>query len=386
IMRIAMFSDTYTPQINGVVTSINTFMRELRAKGHEVYIFGPQLKGVTEKDFEFRFQSAPYLFHTEQRLVYPYSRKLKQFKDLGIDIIHSHTPFGMGWLALRMAKKYKLPLVHTYHTLFTEYVHYVPLVGSGIMQWVAKRVSRDYCNGCNWVITPSEAMKKELETYGVKSEISVIPTGIDITMKEKGQAEAARERYGISPEQKILMYAGRLGKEKNIDFLLRSFRKVVQKNENCIFVIAGDGPYRKNLEWLTKALHLERKVFFTGYLNKEDIASLYKAASLFIFASVTETQGLVIGEAMDMGTPVVAVNAMGIADVIEGDKGGLASSLDVHEFSEKILTLLNDENLYQQKAAETVKIGDEMCTEIMANKLIDGYEKILATKAPRHEE
>ncbi|MFC1517176.1 glycosyltransferase family 4 protein [Candidatus Margulisiibacteriota bacterium] len=376
-MRIAMFSDTYSPQINGVVTSINTFMHELRKKGHEVYIFGPQLKGVTEKDFEFRFQSAPYLFHSEHRLVYPYSRKLKQFKDLEIDVIHSHTPFSMGWLALRLAKKHKIPLVHTYHTLFTEYVHYLPVVGEGIGQWMAKRLSKDYCNSCSLVITPSQAMQKELHTYGVKTAMEVIPTGIDITVKDKGDAEQARVRYGLPPGKPILLYAGRLGKEKNIDFLLRVFRKVLQKNEDASFVIAGDGPYRKNLEWLAKVLHLEKRVLFTGYLDREDLASLYKAATVFIFASVTETQGLVVGEAMDTGTPVVAVNAMGIADVIEGDKGGLASTLDVNDFAKKTMKLLADRELYQKKAVEAVKVGENMCTTLMAEKLVAGYQSIL---------
>lgn len=376
-MRIAMFSDTYSPQINGVVTSINTFMRELRAKGHEVYIFGPQLKGVAEQDFEFRFQSAPYLFQSEHRLVYPYSRKLKQFKDLEIDVIHSHTPFAMGWLALRLAKKHKIPLVHTYHTLFTEYVHYVPILGEGIGQWVAKKISRDYCNKSRLVVTPSQAIKKELQNYGVKTKIEVIPTGIDITMKEKGEAEAARVRYGIPPEVPILLYAGRLGKEKNIDFLLRAFRKVGQKNDKAMFVIAGDGPFRKNLEWLAKVLHIEKKVLFTGYLNREDLSSLYKAATLFVFASVTETQGLVIVEAMDMGTPVVAVNAMGISDVIEGDKGGLASALDVHDFAEKVLQMLGNKEFYQKKSAEALKIGEAMRSGHMAQKLINSYKNII---------
>ncbi len=375
-MRIAMFSDTYTPQINGVVTSINTFMHELRSQGHEVYIFGPQLSGVTENDFEFRFQSAPYLFHSEQRLIYPYSRKLKQFKDLEIDIIHSHTPFSMGWLALRLAKKHNIPLVHTYHTLFTEYVHYVPL-GQGIMQWVTKRISRNYCNSCQLVITPSQAMKKELESYGVRSPIEVIPTGIDVSMRAKGKAELARERYGIAPDVKILLYAGRLGKEKNVDFLLRAFRKVVKKDDKVMFVIAGDGPYRKNLEWLTRAFHLEDKVYFTGYLNKEDLASLYKASALFLFASVTETQGLVILEAMDIGTPVVAVNAMGVADAIGDDRGGLASPLDPHVFAEKVLTLLHDDVLYTKKITEARQIGENMCTKHMADKLITGYHRII---------
>jgi len=379
-MRIAMFSDTYSPQINGVVTSINTVMRELRDMGHEVYIFGPHLKGVTEKDFEFRFQSAPYLFHSEHRLVYPYSRKLKNFKALEIDVIHSHTPFAMGWLALRLAKKHNIPLVHTYHTLFTEYVHYVPWLGESVGLWIAKKISRDYCNSCQWVIAPSGSMKKELQAYGVKTNIDVIPTGIDITLKEKGDAETARVRYGISPDTKILLYAGRLGKEKNIDFLLRSFRNIVKEEKHVIFVIAGDGPFRKNLEWLAKTLHVEDKVLFTGYLGKEDLASLYKAATVFTFASVTETQGLVVAESMDIGTPVVAVNAMGIADVIDGDEGGLASSLDTKEFSKKVLTLLQDEVLLKQKAKGAVKIGEAMCTEIMVKKMVAGYQKISVGK------
>jgi len=375
-----MFSDTYTPQINGVVTSINTFMSELRAKGHEVYIFGPQLKGVTEKDFEFRFQSAPYLFHSEHRVVYPYSRKLRQFKDLEIDVIHSHTPFSMGWLALRLAKKHNIPLVHTYHTLFTEYVHYVPIVGKGVMQWVAKRIGRDYCNSCQWVLAPSEAIKKELRSYGVKTEISVIPTGIDVTMKEKGDAERARVRFGLPPEEKLLLYAGRLGQEKNIDFLLRAFKKVLQKDPKVNFAIAGDGPFRKNLEWLAKLLHIRKKIVFCGYLGREDLAGVYKAADLFVFASVTETQGLVVAEAMDIGTPVVAVNAMGVADVISGDRGGLASSLDTNEFAEKILRLLEDKELYQQKAKDAVKVGEDMRSEHMVQKLLAGYTKILNKK------
>lgn len=381
-MKIGMFTDTYTPQINGVVTSINSFAQELQAQGHEVYIFAPKLADSKPEPNVFHFKSIKYPMMPEHQLAYALGDHYQTFKELKLDVIHSHTPFTMGLLALFLAKQHQIPLVHTYHTLFTEYVHYIPF-GKSIGVWLSKGASRKYCQSCDLVVVPSEAMRLELQTYGVTQEIDIIPTGVNQQFAELGEKSSMRKKYNIAENIDIIAYAGRVAREKNIEFLLKVYKEILKVRSHILFVVIGDGPHRPHIEHLAEELGIKHKMLFTGYISdKTELASWYKAANAFVFSSVTETQGLVILEAMSVGTPVVAVNAMGIKDIIQENLGGFASKLDVSEFSLKLMRLLSSKTLCAQKSLEAKALADRLSMKHMTERLVRNYQRLVdvATK------
>lgn len=377
-MRIAMFTDTYKPTINGVVTAIEIIKKELERKGHTVFIFAPMLPGETKRQKRvFRFNSMVFPFQPEHRLTFPYSRILNKFERLRFDVIHAQTPFSMGILAAYLAKKYHIPLVHTYHTLFTEYIHYMKLeadVFKDMVKWASKR----YCNMCDVIVAPSAKIVDELIDYGVKPPIEVIPTGIDfIEEADLTPTQDLIKKFNIPSGRKLLCYAGRLGKEKNIDFIINLFPLVLKKFPNTHLLVVGDGPEKKHLVELSQKLNISDHITFTGYVDRIDVFSIANLSDIFTFASTTETQGLVVIEALSMKTPVVAVDAMGVSDVLIGNVGGFLTRLDSREFSEKIMTLLGDDSIYQTKAQEAIIRAHEWSAENMTAKLIKCYNNII---------
>ena len=378
-MNIAFFTDTYLPQINGVVTSIEIFREALERKGHNVYIYAPYIGGkkkIIDPPNVFRFKSAKFLFQPEYRISLPFSRSLAQFQMQDIDIIHAHTPFTMGLLGLYLAKKYDIPLVHTYHTLFSEYVHYLPVptdYGKSFAVWASK----SYCNNNQAVIVPALRIKEELENYGVTTPIVVIPTGIMLTSYFRIDTAPIAEKYQLDPSCDYLVTIARLGKEKNIPFLLRSFQKVAEQKPNARFILIGDGPERKNLEKEAKKLGILEKLVFTGYVDRSVIFPLLKASKIFVFASKTETQGLVILEALSMKVPAVAVDAMGVSSVLEDGQGGFLSPEDETVFAGHVLSMLNDEKLYQAKRREAFQKAFSLSANKMARKLVNTYKSNL---------
>lgn len=376
-MNIAYFTDTYKPQVNGVVSSIESFRQALEARGHKVYIFAPKMKGVKELDNVFYFRSIPYFFHKEVRLSWPSSRQLFKFSDLNIDIIHSQTPFTLGELALALGRLFKIPVMHTYHTFFSAYTHYVPFSPRQLTEAVARKASKRYCNACKLVLVPSQMMGDFLLSYGVTTPIEILPTGIDIFKPTVQDTLNLKHRYHIPLENKLLLYVGRLVKEKNIIFLLETFKIIVSQNPNITFMLVGDGPERKNLEKHARHVGLKHKVIFTGYLDKSEVFNCYESADLFVFSSKTETQGLVLAEAMSVGLPAVAVNAMGVSDILHDGIGGVLCEELTTEFSETVLDLLNDKQKWEQKSGEAMVKVEDWTTDVMVERLIGFYERVL---------
>ena len=381
-MKIGMFTDTYTPQINGVVTSINSFTKELEAQGHEVYIFAPKLKNSIPQPNVFHFKSFKYPMMPEHQFAYALGDHYQEFKNIDFDIIHSHTPFTLGLLALFLAKQHNIPLVHTYHTLFTEYVHYMPF-SKGLGVWLSKQASRKYCQSCDLVVVPSEAMRLELQDYGVTQEIDIIPTGVSQQFAEHGDPQDIRQKHNIPDDVDIITYAGRVAREKNIEFLLKVYKEILKVRQRILFAVIGDGPHRGHIERMAEEMGIKHKMLFTGYVSdKIELASWYKASSAFVFASLTETQGLVILEAMSAGTPVVAISAMGIKDIIQENRGGFASLPDVSEFSLKLMRLLSSKELRTQKSLEATALAESLSMRHMAERLSRNYQRFVdvATK------
>ncbi len=375
-MNIAFFTDTYLPQINGVVTSIEIFREALEIKGHNVYIFAPYVRNHAKEENVFRFSSAKFMFQPEYRISFPFSRKLAIFSKLKIDIIHSHTPFSMGLLALFLAKKHNIPLVHTYHTLFSEYVHYLP-VPSDYAKNFAIWASKSYCNTNHLVIAPTDQIKDELKNYNVTSPIEVIPTGIHLTDVHKISTEEVFQKYNLNHKLIYLSTISRLGKEKNIPFLLQSFKLINKEMPETRLIIMGDGPERKSLEKLAHKLGIFEMLIFTGYIERTLLFPLLKLSAAFIFASKTETQGLVILEALSMKVPAIAVNAMGVVNILEDGVGGFLSEENEEEFASITIKLLKDINLQNQKKEEAYEKATSMSANKMAKKLIVCYQSLI---------
>ena len=382
-MRIGFFTDTYTPQINGVVTSICLFKQALIERGHEVYVFAPTPEHADDDAKTVRFHSLPFVFQPEMRLASPFSfEALRVLDDVDLDIVHSHDPFAIGLFGLNVARRHKVPYVHTYHTLYPEYVHYV--WKTRLTQKLAERLSREFCEQCSSIIAPSTKVERYLRSWGVTVPISVIATGVDIERYAKVDArrvEALAQRAGVKPDERVLLFMGRLGKEKNVELLLRALWH--SHMPNIRLVIGGDGPHRQYLEAMATELGIENQVSFVGYLKGDDAVAAYHLAHAFAFASTTETQGLVIGEAMAAGLPVIAVEDHAVEDFVITGRTGLVTPGRPEDLGAAFDELLGDETRRLEFAAAARVRAASFSIERQAERLERHYEHAIATHKPR---
>jgi glycosyltransferase involved in cell wall biosynthesis len=300
-----MVSDVYFPRVNGVSTSIQTLRQALVAAGHTSVLVAPDYPAAAAESGIVRVPGWQIPRDPEDRLMHPRAldAALDQLDSANFDLVHIHTPFlahrgGVNW-----ARRHGLPCVETYHTLFEEYFHhYLPFLPKRWLAAAARMISRKECDGVSAVIAPSSAMKHALLTYGVSSPIHIIPTGLNLADFANCDGHAFRSRHGIAPERPVIAYVGRVAFEKNLDFLLRVTELVRRDLPGVLFVIAGEGPARASLERAVAKRGLTNNVRFVGYLERRtELPACYCAADVFVFASKTETQGLVLLEAMALG-------------------------------------------------------------------------------------
>ncbi|MFA5097305.1 MAG: glycosyltransferase [Candidatus Margulisiibacteriota bacterium] len=380
-MKIAVFSESYKPYISGVTRSIEIFEKELLALGHEVYIFAPDYPGHKDNNSRIiRFPSLPTKY-PGFRIAVPLSRLIP---DLGFDIVHSNSIFQLGILAMRYARKKNIPFVFTFHTMFTEYLHNVPLPRALSVKAVSFLI-RSFCNRCARVIVPTAVTKKYLEGFGVSSPIDVLASGIDMELAGKASACGIRKELGISENSPVLVYVGRLSKEKNIPFLFEAFKIVLcafdpvgaYRDTPLLLIVAG-GPLEKEYKQMAEGLGISKNVVFAGQKPYPEVLDYYKASDLFVFASTTETQGLVVAEAKACGLPAVALDAQGISECIhDGQDGYLVSTAAsgnrdalLKEFSDRILLLLKDKNLRKAFSLNASKNAlAEFSSGVLAKKL-----------------
>jgi glycosyltransferase involved in cell wall biosynthesis len=382
-MNICLVTDTYLPRVNGVVRSVQSFAQQFRELGHRVWIFAPEFPEY--KDLEpdvVRFPSRYLSFDPEDRLAnmkHPGSKALvAKLADYKFDIIHNQTPFSLGMASVKWARQLQIPLVHTYHTLFEAYVHnYLKLIPDFAGHWAAARFSRWYCNRHDLIIAPSSPMAEALLGYGVKAPVGINPTGIDLAPFKSVNGERMRQKLGFAKDDIMLLAMGRVAKEKNLPFLLDVLERLIPLQPKARLVIAGQGPALNLIKAEVVRRKLENKVVFVGNLDRQDWADLYGAAELHLLASVTETQGMVLTEAMAAGTPCVAVAAMGVKDVM-ADGGGLAVNLDLTEYTNAVQLLLTDKKLYAEKLAEAKLQAQNWSIQAKAKELLSKYEKLIA--------
>ncbi|MDW7739462.1 MAG: glycosyltransferase family 4 protein [Bacillota bacterium] len=375
-MKIGIFTDSFRPYTSGVVRSIELFTREFTSRGHKVYIFGPDypLLHPPKEEGVFRFISVPAPTMPEFWLPIPISVQLgPTIKKLGLDLIHVHSPFLMGSLGARAARRYKLPLLFTFHTLYEQYVHYLPLVGKSSKQ-VVQTIARDFCNRCNTVIAPSQMVVNYLERIGVKSPVIAIPTGVDLEEFRNLNPNWLVENYGVRQDEKVLLFVGRLGKEKNVTFLLKAFSEVNSAIPETRLVLVGQGPLEHYLHKQAVKLGIQDKLTFTGMLPRHKIIHCYASADLFVFPSVTETQGLVIGEAKATGLPVIAIRAFGPAEMVIHGDDGLLTDPTLPSFTQAILDILKDQALHEKMSNNALKNVTHISSASCAERMLEVYQ------------
>ncbi len=381
-MKILMLTDVYFPRVNGVSTSIQTFRRELRELGHEIWVVAPEYGQPTadERDID-RIISRRVLFDPEDRMMRPrlLARRLESFQHSNFDLVHVQTPFVAHYAGLRLARRLGIPCVETYHTFFEEYLfHYLPILPKGVWRAVARRFSRRQCNQLDGLVAPSQAMLEVLVRYGVRTRMRVIPTGMPEDIQE-GDGVAFRAQHGIGPDQPVLVYVGRVAFEKNIEFLLRVVHVLKRTTHpDVMLIVAGEGPAKNRLRRQGSALGLESNLRFVGYLARgADLSSCYQAGDVFVFASRTETQGLVLLEAMSLGVPVVSTAVMGARDILAAGRGALIAEEDLLDFAAQVRRLLDDAELRRRLGEEGRVYAGQWTARGPAQALLAFYQDLL---------
>ncbi len=378
-MNILQISDVYFPRINGVSTSIQTFREEFHKLGHEVTLIAPSYTNDEERhDKLLRIPSRAIPFDPEDRLFSrKYARELTEtLRSRQFDIIHIETPFIAHYEGLRLAKALHLPTIETYHTHFEEYFyHYLPFLPKTALKLAARTFNYRQCNAVDAIIVPSQAMLDILNEYGVSTPMQIIPTGMDEQFFTQGDGTAFRDKHQIPVDRPVLMHVGRAAHEKNIDFLLHMVARLRNDIPDILLVIAGEGPALNHLKQLGRTLNLDQHVNFVGYLDrKTELLDCYAAGDIFVFASRTETQGLVLLEAMAQNVPVVSTARLGTVDILSPEKGALIAEETTEDFCEKVMRLLKDKDLYNKKKRETRTYAAGWSAREMAVKKLGYYQ------------
>lgn len=377
-LRIAHFTDSYKPYNSGVVHSISVLKEELSRLGHDVMIFAPSYPHVPEEENTFRFYSLPAPTNPDYNLAVPYSRHLsKTIKRMKPHVIHVHHPFSLGWVGMRYARRLGLPLVYTCHTLYEYYSHYLPLPPK-LAQYIIKKLCLDFCNRCDVIITPTVATRNYLRKLGVKTHMEVIPTGIDARIFSPRDPRWLRNRYNIKPGEKVLLFVGRMGQEKNATFILKSFARLYRALPHTRLVMVGEGPQKRELKKMARDLGVGDKVTFTGLLPQNEVVKCYHGADIFVFASLSETQGLVVPEAKTAGLPVVALKANGVSEMVEDGVDGFLTEPSVEEFTAKVKLLLENEVLRKEMAQRAVKNAEKLSSPTFALNILEVYFSLQA--------
>lgn len=385
-LRIAIFSDSALPILNGVSVSIDALVRELRNAGHSVVIFTARYPSYSDPDPNtFRFFAVQTPWTKGYPLaVPPFYPMLHHFRKRRFDIIHTHTPFTIGTVGLRWAQSHEIPIVSTYHTLYDRYAHYVPYFPRRYVRFKIAKHTNFYYNHVDHIITPSEAALKWLRRHSVEKPITVIPTGIPTP--PSFVKEEVRTQLGVEPEQKMLLYVGRIAREKNLDCLFHAAAKAFARNPALRLWLVGDGPYRKQCMTLARELGIGDRVRMVGFVPRDQVDRYYAASDLFVFSSITETQGLVVQEAMSHGLPAVVVAGGGAEAGVRHGQNGLVVKNDPREFAGAILGLINDPNLYGRMSAAARESISESGTKAMCNRVVEVYRRVIRDKLGSHAE
>jgi len=379
-MKIGIFTNNYLPNPYGVTGSIESFRKELESSGHEVFIFAPRWKDFQDTNQHvFRYPSIDITLKFRFPLPIPFSPKMdKIISELDLDIIHSQHPNLLGTAAKKWAKRKKIPLVFTWHTLYDQYTNFVPILPKKFTaNWIISQAVK-YANQCAQVIAPSESAKGIIQKWGVQKDIQALSTGVDEGIFAGAQRQLLRGKYGVQEDEVLVLLVSRLTEEKNIAFLFEAVTEAIQGKEKVKFLIAGGGYLLEELQGKIKKLNLEEKIFLAGEVKKEEVKNYYAASDIFVYASKSETQGMIISEAMYAGLPVVAVEATGVKDTVEHGINGFLVFEDKKEFQNALEKLIVDKELRQKFSDQGKRMAKEKYTaKVCAQNLLNLYEKVI---------
>jgi len=373
-MNVAMFTNTYLPHVGGVARSVSTFAEALRAKGHRVLVVAPKYDGPSRDEAHVvRLPAMRQRSGFSVRVPVPGLLKsaLDAFEP---DVIHAHHPFLIGETARRIAFMRDLPLVFTHHTLYEHYTHYVPVKSKAMGPFII-RLGTAYANGCDHVVAPSESVRDLLVERGVTTPVSVVPTGIDVKAIAGGRGARLRRRLGIPAEAFVVGHVGRLAPEKNLEFMARAVALFMKKERAARFLVAGVGPSEESLRSILAKNGLLERFHPIGILQGRDLADAYRAMDVFAFASESETQGLVLAEAMAASVPVVAQDASGAREVVMDKKNGrLLEKPTEQAFARALSWVASQADATRERLAKQAHAtARELSTARCATRLVEVY-------------
>jgi 1,2-diacylglycerol 3-alpha-glucosyltransferase len=381
-VRVLFISDVYFPRVNGVSTSIRTFREDLARRGVETLLIAPEYEGQpqTAEHGLIRVPAGRVPKDPEDRRLRwgALIRALEALQSVEFDLIHIQTPFLAHYAGIRFARRWRIPCAETYHTFFEEYVHhYVPALPRVLGRALARAVTRSQCHDVQALIAPSEPLRQSLLEYGIATPVHVVPTGLPADRFTPGDGRRFREYAGLPPDRPLVTYIGRVAHEKNIEFLVRMFVKVREAVPRAMLVIAGEGPARESLRRLVAGLGLEGDVRFAGYLDRDTmLLDCYAAAAVFVFASRTETQGLVLLEAMAQGAPIVSTAELGTRSILVPGCGALVVEEKAAPFAAAVVRVLTEPGLASALSQQGRPYARAWSSAAMAGRLADLYRAI----------
>ena len=385
-MNILMVTNTFTPHVGGVARSVERFTSEYRRQGRRVVVVAPEFEGQPDRELDVvRVPAIRHFSDGDFSMSLPVIHLDSLFQDgFRPDLIHSHHPYLLGDTALRLGAKFGVPVVFTHHTMYEEYTHYVPGDWEQLRKFVVE-LATGYANMCAHVIAPSGSVGEIIRSRGVSAPIEVIPTGVETDDFREGEKVEFRRKHDIPAEAFVAGHLGRLAPEKNPEFLCRSLVRFLSRHKDAHFLVVGDGPSAQDMRRIFSKARQEKRVHFTGTLKGRDVVDAYHAMDVFAFSSKSETQGLVLVEAMASGVPVVALDAPGARDVCRDTRNGrLVKNEDPEEFAQALTwtkdRLDDSPEWFSEACGET---AGEHSAASCADRVLALYKKILDEKPTR---
>lgn len=388
-MKIAIFSDTFPPQTNGVSHAAYLMAKNLARAGHQVMVFvaAKELKDrpdiITDKFQVCYLPSLPAPAYKGERMVLAPGFSLRRLKEFKPDIIHSHTPFGVGWEAVLAAKLFKIPLVGTHHTFYDHYLKHIKL-DYGWAKKLSWKITIFYYNFCDLVLSPSQALADALASQGLKRPIIVLRNTIDTNLFKpaagRQDKEISKNALGVKGDS--ICYIGRVSYEKSIDQVVRAFYHMLKQKPDLTLMVAGGGPEKDNLEKLAKKLGIEKQIIFTGFYKYDDsVVKILQANEIFLTASKSENMPLTVIEAMATGLPLVMVKENGLAELIKENRNGFfCRTDDPQDMAAKTLALLADRKRLAVFGANSRDLAMDYSEEKITAQLENYYKKLIKEK------
>lgn len=381
-MNIAMFTNTYRPLVGGIEKSIETFTQMFRARGNRTLVVAPQFEGAEDSDvLELRVPSIIKAAGSPYSVLLPIPGGVNDRLDLfAPDLLHSHQPFMLGDVALRAARKRRVPLIFTHHTLYERYAYLLSGFDQNTVERVARQLPTEYANLCDLVIAPTEGIGKLIRSRGVTVPVEVVPTGINVSFYAGGDRAGFRQKFGIGETTFVAGHLGRLNPGKNLGYLADAAIAWLKESEDGLFLLVGEGESAQELENRFHEAGVGEQLLYVGKQTGQASADAYAAMDVFLFASKTDTQGLVLLESMAAGVPVLALEAFGVQEVIKNDHNGLQVPTDAGEtaFAAEIGKLEKDRDRFERWREGAHKTVVEYDQERCADRMVTLYEAVLA--------